>query len=247
LPNLGKQDKFDQMRQSKTPAENSQKPKTPETTPTASKLEPEPCSKCLKQTALCLCAELPKLDSDLKVLILQHPQEPDKDLGTARLTHLALGNSTLKIGLSWANLTKALGSEAQSSKWAVLYLGSGIQGTPNSEILQFVSKKGAPVERPKDLDGIVILDGTWSQAKALWWRNPWLLKLKRCILIPKEKSLYGELRKEPRGECLSTLESVATALEVLGEDSTIKTRLTEIFKSLLGKYRGLKKTKAVLL
>ena len=44
----------------------------------------------------------------------------------------------------------------------------------------------------------MLLDGTWSQAKALWWRNAWMLKCQRVILGPKRPSRYGKLRKEPR-------------------------------------------------
>src|SRR5204862_7870678 len=43
------------------------------------------------------------------------------------------------------------------------------------------SDLGEPVADPqpilKRLDGIVLLDGSWKEAKTLWWRNPWLLKL----------------------------------------------------------------------
>ena len=212
------------------------KPKPPK------KLDPEKCAKCLKLHALCICPEIRALETDLHVLILQHPQEPDEDLGSARLAHLSLKNSTLKTGLSWANLSKALGREAQPAKWTVLHLGSGIKGAPTTSNLQFVSKQGTPVDPPKGgLEGIVVLDGTWSQSKALWWRNPWLLKLKRSILIPQEKSLYRELRKEPRQECLSTIESIAETLDALGEPDEIKVQLNTVFKSLLGKYRDLKK------
>src|SRR4051812_37714327 len=189
----------------------------------------ETCPQCLKPTDLCICDQIRSpLETKLQILILQHPQEPDKDLGTARLTQMALRNSELKIGLSWPNLKKVLGREAQPSKWAVLYLGSGVKGQPTTKTsLQFVSKKGEPLPPPpvKDLEGIIFLDGTWSQAKALWWRNPWLLKLRRAILLPKNKSLYRELRKEPRSECLSTLESVAETLTALGEPPTISAEL----------------------
>jgi hypothetical protein len=30
---------------------------------------------------------------------------------------------------------------------------------------------------PSALDGLIVLDGTWSKAKTLWWRNPWLLSV----------------------------------------------------------------------
>jgi DTW domain-containing protein YfiP len=196
------------------------------------------CERCQKTPELCVCSSLQSLKTKHHVLILQHPQEPDKDLGSARLAHLSLPNSTLKVGLSWPNLTKALGREAQPSKWAVLYLGSGVKGKATAERLQFVSKAGAPVAPPSDgIEGIVILDGTWSQAKALWWRNAWLLKLKRVVLIPKSKSLYRELRREPRGECLSTIESLAEALGALGESAEVETGLKSVFGELLNKQR----------
>jgi DTW domain-containing protein len=153
------------------------------------------CQSCLKPQNLCVCSEIVPLKTQIHVLILQHPQEPDKELGSARITHLSLPNSTLRVGLSWPNLKKALGKDALPSQWAVLYLGSGIRGKPTSpHSLQFVSKQGLPIDTPHGIQGLVVLDGTWSQAKALWWRNPWLLKLKRAIVVPRQKSLYKELR-----------------------------------------------------
>jgi DTW domain-containing protein YfiP len=203
------------------------------------------CSTCLKPAELCACSDLERLGAlktQLHVLILQHPQEPDKDLGSARIAHLALPNSTLKVGLSWPNLKKALGRETQASRWAVLYLGSGIKGKPAGAVggrLQFVSKAGAPLPKPSEpLEGIVILDGTWSQAKALWWRNAWLLKLRRVILVPGSKSLYRELRKEPRGECLSTIESIAECLGALGEPASVEEGLKLLFGGLLDRQRA---------
>lgn len=196
------------------------------------------CNQCLKPTDLCVCSHIRPQSSKLHVLILQHPQEPDKDLGSARLAHLTLPNSTLKIGLSWPNLKSALGREAIPANWAVLYLGSGVKGETSNQPLEFVSRAGVPQSRPQKLEGIVILDGTWSQAKTLWWRNAWLLKLKRAILIPKKPSLYKELRKEPRKECLSTIETIAEALSALGEPAEVSDHLKSLFAKLLDLKRG---------
>lgn len=200
----------------------------------------EKCERCKKLPELCVCESIAPQNAKIHVLILQHPQEPDHEIGSALLTHLALSNSTLKIGLSWRNLSAVLGrQEVDSSRWAVVYLGSGIKGeVTTKQALQFVSNKGAPVEAPDSLEGIVLLDGTWSQAKTLWWRNAWLLKLRRIILTPQHKSLYKELRKEPRKECLSTIESVAEVLDALGEKKEIGTHLRDIFKQLLDKKRA---------
>jgi DTW domain-containing protein YfiP len=200
-----------------------------------------PCEKCLLPQNRCICPHLKSIDTRLQVLILQHPQEPGHELGSAQLVQLSLPKAKIRTGLSWPNLKSALSvQEVQASRWAVLYLGSGVKSTDpkakgNLPSLQFVSRKGTPVEAPQsdEIDGVIILDGTWSQAKTLWWRNAWLLKLKRVVLHPREKSLYGKFRKEPRRECLSTLESVAESLVALGEPQNVGLQLKELFKTFL--------------
>ena len=129
----------------------------------------ESCTACLKITSLCICDEIKKLKNKYHVLILQHPQEPDSDLGTAQLAHLALGNSTLKIGLSWRNLSAALGRETQNLRWAVLYLGSGAKIPAGSKMkletgLTLTDKNGVPYKPDEakkiksELEGIILLD-----------------------------------------------------------------------------------------
>lgn len=218
------------------------------------------CTRCLKPDALCVCSSIEPVETRTHVLILQHPQEPDKELGSAHLAHLGLPNSTLKIGLSWPNVSRALGRETQPQRWAVLYLGSGIKGEtsgiqpsstgqPSQQSgltpgLHFVTKQGKIDPKPpraQELEGLIVLDGTWSQAKALWWRNAWLLKAKRVILVPTRKSLYKELRREPRRECLSTIESIAESLTALGESPHAADALRKVFADLLEKKRALLK------
>jgi hypothetical protein len=201
------------------------------------------CPKCLKEDLLCICDGIAPLATRRHVLLLQHPQEPDKELGTARIAHLALRNSTMRVGLSWPNLSKALGRPAVHGDWGVLYLGAQTeklaraQATP--ERLTISAKAGKLVDAADaGLEGIVVLDGTWAQAKTMWWRNAWLLKLKRLVLHPPRPSLYGKLRKEPRRECLSTIESVAEALEALGEDAAVCEALRGHFGRLLTKYKA---------
>lgn len=209
------------------------------------------CENCGKSESLCVCPAVVPKENRHAVLFFQHPQEPDKELGSARLAHRALSNSVLKIGLSVSNLKKALGREdAVPAKWGVLYLGSSIKGLadrPGGFIkpgLYPVKKDGELVPEKEaaeilaSLEGVILLDGTWSQAKTLWWRNSWLLKCRRLILVPRAKSLYGELRKEPRRECLSTIETTADVLDALGEDPAIGAHLRELFAELLAKYRA---------
>ena len=89
----------------------------------------------------------------------------------------------------------------------------------------------------KEIQGIVLLDGTWSQAKALWWRNAWMLKCQRVILGPKRPSRYGELRKEPRGDGLSTIEAAGLLLAGLEKRPDIAETLNASFDRMLARYR----------
>jgi len=171
------------------------------------------CAHCGKPPPLCICDSIARLESRTSLLILQHPQEQDRALGTARLTALHFKNAVLKIGLSWPSLSKALGRPvADPSRWAVLYLGSAkVADLATDRDIVAIDRKGEVEENQrailKHIEGIVLLDGTWSQAKALWWRNPWMLKCQRVILNPARPSRYGRLRREPRSDTLSTIEA----------------------------------------
>src|SRR5258707_9914958 len=80
---------------------------------------------CGKPLPLCICDSIEPIESRISLLILQHPQEQDRALGTARLTALHFKNAAVRIGLSWPSLSKALGQPvADPSRWAALYLGS---------------------------------------------------------------------------------------------------------------------------
>jgi DTW domain-containing protein YfiP len=84
---------------------------------------------------------------------------------------------------------------------------------------------------------VVLLDGTWSQAKALWWRNAWMLKCQRVILGPSHPSRYGKLRREPRRDGLSTIEAAALVLSRLEGRPDIADTLNASFAQMLKRYR----------
>lgn len=201
------------------------------------------CARCGKPAALCVCAGIEPIDNRIALLILRHPQEQDRELGTARLTLLHLQRATMKTGLSWPSLAKALGREVNPKRWAVLYLGAASAVTlPKDRELTLLDSKGAPLAEQEralaEIDGVIALDGSWSQAKTLWWRNPWVLKCRRLALNPKQPSRYGKLRREPRREGLSTLEAAALALARLGRQPEIETALGLSFARMLSAYRS---------
>jgi DTW domain-containing protein YfiP len=206
------------------------------------------CPQCLKPVPLCICDSITPIDNKVALLILQHPQEQDRALGTARLTALHFANAVLKIGLSWPSLSKALGRAVHDpSRWAVLYLGSAkVADLETDRDIVAIDRKGAIADNQrailKDIEGIVLLDGTWSQAKALWWRNAWMLKCQRVILGPAQPSRYGKLRKEPRRDGLATIEAAAMLLAGIEKRPDIAATLHSSFERMLAKYREVQGT-----
>ena len=160
------------------------------------------------------------VDNKVTVLVLQHPQEQDHVLGTAGLLCRTLANAKLAVGLSWRNLAHAAG-----------------QGP-----LVAVDRKGATLPNQEmalsGLKGLVVLDGNWAQAKALWWRNAWLTKLRRFVVVPDGPSLYGSLRREARPDAVSTLEATALALSAVEESPAIRERILVPFRAMIAKARA---------
>jgi DTW domain-containing protein len=166
-------------------------------------------------------ADEPVVGNRLFILVLQHPHEKREPRATAAVAVAALRRAKLVAGLSWPNLEKALGHRADPRRWGVAYLGSirpaalAVAKGEQRDIF-VIGREGAPVRDPEPvlaaLEGVVLLDGTWSQAKTLWWRNPWLLKLHRLVLNPPAPARLDRLRREPRREALSTLEAAAMVL-----------------------------------
>src|SRR3954471_1066435 len=191
----------------------------------------DPCPTCRRPSVACVCDRIVSYPTERRVLILQHPQEQDALLGSAQILVASLPAAKLVVGLSWRNLAHALGEEdIDVRRWAVLFPDREAPG-------DHVEGRGGDAIEPSALQGVVVLDGTWSKAKTLWWRNPWLSKLNRMTLKPTKPSIYGSLRAEPKREYVSTLESAAAALTLCGESAEIEVGLARVFRTLVQRVR----------
>ncbi len=173
-------------------------------------------------------------------------------LGSAGLAARCLQNSRLVVGLSWPSLAAALQEEVRAGQWAVLYPARAVADKGSKDAPDGVGQGATTATLPerlvctnarharqdtKGLRGIIALDGTWSQAKTLWWRNAWLLKCARLSINSTEASIYGKLRKQPKRHCLSTLEAVAEALTALGEADEVRCHMRRVFRTLIQRVR----------
>lgn len=101
--------------------------------------------------------------------------------------------------------------------------------TQSNTILLYPSKTAVDIkdlENDKESYNLVLLDGTWPQAKAIYASSPILHHLKQVKLITNGNSSYI-IRTQPTEGCLSTLETAAEALSQLEKDPIYREQLIE--------------------
>lgn len=168
---------------------------------------------------VCYCAALPRLETTTKVVILQHPREREMPIGTARMATLCLPQARLHVGVRWDESTaleQALGDPERPP--ILLYPGPDAR-----DILR---------EPPAGPVTLIVVDGTWSQARRVVRDNPVLHALPRYAFIAPEPSEY-RIRKEPRAEYVSTIEALMHVLGVLEGDPVRFRALLDPFRAMV--------------
>ena len=170
------------------------------------------CAHCRRPSVTCWCDRLTPLQSRTRTCFLQHPRESRVAIGTARMAHLSLPNSELHRGVEFGSHARVR-ELAAAEGTALLFPGEGA--------IEPSALRGSP---PRTL---IVVDGTWSQARKVVDRNPFLKLLPRIGLQPPRPSNY-RIRKEPAEHCVSTIEAV---VHVLGELEGEPERFTPLLRA----------------
>ncbi|KAL4227530.1 DTW domain-containing protein 2 [Mactra antiquata] len=166
------------------------------------------CERCRRPLTVCWCPFLPLKRVKIKtnVYVLQHPFEELRKLKTAPMLQQSIeegkcniirGKRFSKRNIKYPDLTNIL----QSSNTVLLFPGD--DAIDISEL--------PPLDEPYNL---VVLDGTWTQAKGMYINNS-LLKLPKKVMINCDRKSRYVIRTQPTDNALSTLETVAVAVSVL--------------------------------
>jgi DTW domain-containing protein YfiP len=167
---------------------------------------------------VCYCASLTTIDTVTRIVILQHPRERDMPIGTARMAALCLPGAKLHVGVSWDGSPELRDATGDPDRPAILlWPGPGAR-----DIL--TDPPAGPVT-------LIVVDGTWSQAKAIVRDNPALRSLPRYAFTAPQPSDY-RVRREPRAEYVSTIEALMHVLGALEGQP-------ERFRALLAPFRAM--------
>ena len=158
------------------------------------------CLRCLRPTTFCCCRDLAPVPTHTRVVILQHPREARLAICSAWLAHVALPRSEIHCGVRFEQHREV---QAAAAAPGAALLFPGAEATPIAL---------AVAQPPQTL---FVIDGTWPQAVKMLRENPSIAALPRISLAPTEAGAYGELRREPGPDTLSTIEAIALALGTL--------------------------------
>ncbi|MBI3203465.1 MAG: DTW domain-containing protein [Myxococcales bacterium] len=179
------------------------------------------CYRCMKPAVTCVCARLPRVDNQTRIWVLQHPRERRHPIGTVRLLALAL--ERVRVDVTFLSGPRgplpAIGPRA-----ALLY------PAPGARALESLSRDEQP-------DELIVLDGTWHHAHTLARDLGFLAVVPKVTLESIEPSRY-RIRREPRGECVSTVEAVVAALRVLEPETRGLGDLLQAFDEMIDDQLG---------
>jgi DTW domain-containing protein len=152
------------------------------------------------------------------VLLLQHPRERTVAIGTARLAHLCLPGSELRVGVDFDDDAQVRAALAGAGNAHLLFPG------PRAVDLADLKPEG-PIT-------LVVVDGTWWQARKLLKRNGALAALPQIRFTPPAPSNY-RIRKEPADHCVATVEALAQVLGALEGDPDRFAALLRPFEAMI--------------
>ena len=161
------------------------------------------CSQCGKARKACICDNIVALDSQVELIILQHPTEEHRPMGTARILSLSLVNSRLLVGEDFrehGELNQLLAEP--DVEHFVLY---------PSDVSLSAADVALPIEKKIR---IILLDGTWKKAFKMWQLNTQLHHLP-CLHLPEDLKGNYRIRKAPNENALSTVEAGFHVLSIM--------------------------------
>ncbi len=170
------------------------------------------CLRCFRVRDLCLCSTITRFEIEPLIVLLVHPREFMKTVGTVRIVKLSLTNSILLRGTGpQFDEDKTFLCLLNDPTLYPMILFPGEKSLNLSTATADVLAAGIPANRRL---AIFVIDGTWTSAKQIIRTSKRLSELPKLSFNVNTPSTY-EFRKQPEVFCLSTVEAVSVLIENL--------------------------------
>ncbi|MHA6494354.1 tRNA-uridine aminocarboxypropyltransferase [Pseudomonas borbori] len=166
------------------------------------------CQACRLAVSHCLCAWRPRIAAQSGVCLLMHDVEALKPSNTGWLIADVLAD-TCAFGWQRTVVEPGLPALLDDPQWQPYLVFPGEYVAPKRVVSSVVV---APGKRPL----FVLLDATWTEARKMFRKSPYLDALPVLSLQPEQLSRY-RLRRSSRDDHLCTAEVAALCLELAGD------------------------------
>ena len=187
------------------------------------------CDQCIRPIRTCWCHFLPnpkiKL-SKTKVIIIQHPNETKRAIRTAKMLEHGLANEDCLIFVRRKVMTLEIKDSLTSEEKSLRnYLSH-----PGAHLLFPRKNAITPDQLGSNLEQLilVVLDGTWDEARKMYAWSPALQALPKLTLdLSNKTQSQFVIKTQPNDKCLSTVECVAHTIAKVEGNSNIVDELTK--------------------
>jgi DTW domain-containing protein len=166
------------------------------------------CPQCRVIPSHCLCAWRPRVEAQAAVCLLMHDVEALKPSNTGWLIADVVADTTA-FGWSRVEVDAALPALLSDPQWQPYLVFPGEYAAPERVVSEVRPALG---KRPL----FVLLDATWTEARKMFRKSPYLDGLPVLSLQPEQLSRY-RLRRSKRDDHLCTAEVAALCLELAGD------------------------------
>jgi DTW domain-containing protein len=164
------------------------------------------CERCLLGENFCICAQISPVNSTVDWLVLMHPDEVLKPTNTGRLLADLFPRNTWVFEWSRTVAPEGLLTLLQDPQRYVVMVFPAESCVPLCTVQSQANVSNLRLT-------LILLDGTWKQARKMCSRTPWLSHL-QAIELPPQATQYG-LRKTVHEGSLSTAEAAIGLLQHL--------------------------------
>ncbi|MFD2228867.1 tRNA-uridine aminocarboxypropyltransferase [Alkalimarinus sediminis] len=177
------------------------------------------CNQCQNPLVSCICKWISPVFNNTAIVILQHPDEVKKPLGTAKIVSLSLQNAIIKVGVDFSTDTQ-LHSLIDSPERDLAILYPSDSALDLQDWCKKSESNNADNATPNGNKTLVVLDGTWRNTREIMNVNPALKTIPTVKLAPLNQSNY-RIRKAPFAGSLATVEAISQALNILEPETPV--------------------------